>query len=465
MSASSANALADVWSAAGLPQAMTADVAFEGPARVLPSSFAVDAAAQASIAAAALAAEHVSRLRGAPAQTISIDAQAAAAECSAWFSIDGKTPPIWDKFSGLYPCGADVGAPGHVRIHANFAHHRDGALALLGAPTDGSAEKTDVANALRAWRAEDFEQAAGDRKLVVSALRSFAQWDAHPHAAFLRAADLVAIEKIGEAAPRALPARAEKPLAGVRVIELTRILAGPAAGRTLAAYGADVMLVNSPHLPNISSIMETSRGKLSAQVDLQTEDGKAALRRLVRDAHVFVQGYRPGGLAALGFSDERLADLRPGVVCVSLDAYGYAGPWAGKRGFDSLVQTATGFNHAEGEAAGGEPRALPVQILDYATGFLMAFGASVALARQMQEGGSWRVRVSLARTGLWLRSLGRIDDGFALEPPDLRNLARVYKSGYGELVAFPHSARYSRASTDWPRPSVPPGAHAPQWPD
>ena len=156
----------------------------------------------------------------------------------------------------------------------------------------------------------------------------------------------------------------DRPLDGVRVLDLTRILAGPVCGRMLAGYGADVLLVNSPNLPNLESIADTSRGKRSAHVDLRTDAGRQDLRWLLAGSNVFVQGYRPGGLAALGFSPDAVAGLRPGIVCVSLSAYGGVGPWAKRRGFDSLVQTATGFNHAEAEAAGSStPKALPMQIL------------------------------------------------------------------------------------------------------
>jgi len=198
------------------------------------------------------------------------------------------------------------------------------------------------------------------------------------------------LTRIGDAPPLALPTLADSapPLAGVRVLDLTRILAGPVGGRTLAAFGADVMLVNSPNLPNIDAIADTSRGKRSAHVDLLTEEGRQALWRLVDGAHVFLQGYRPGSLAARGFAPEALAARRPGIVAISLSAYGPQGPWADRRGFDSLVQTAMGFNHAEGEAAGdGKPRALPMQILDQASGFLIAFGAAAALWRQLARAG------------------------------------------------------------------------------
>jgi crotonobetainyl-CoA:carnitine CoA-transferase CaiB-like acyl-CoA transferase len=251
----------------------------------------------------------------------------------------------------------------------------------------------------------------------------------------------------------------------VRVLDLTRILAGPVGGRALAAHGADVMLINSPRLPNIEAIADTSRGKLSTHIDLNTDEGRSTLRGLAGSAHVFVQGYRPGGIAERGFDPDELARLRPGIVCVSLSAYGTQGPWAPRRGFDSLVQTAMGFNHAEGEAFGdGQPRPLPMQILDEATGYLIAFGVATALWRQQHEGGSWHVRVSLAQTAQWLRSLGRDTEGLKVPKPDVKPYLENSKSGFGDLVGVRHSAQLSRTPAKWPRPSMPPGSHPPVWP-
>jgi len=467
MLASSTETLRDLWRLAGLGEAPLTRVSLTGAEPALPSSFAVGTAAQSTIAAAALAATEIWHARTGQQQQVSVEMRDAACECIGHFSIDGRVPEIWDKISGLHPCGADVGAPGFVRIHANFAHHRDGALTLLGLPPGPVTEKSDVERALRRWRAEDFEQAAAERGLVVAALRGFAQWDAHPHGQAIAREPLFSIEKIGEAPPRPFTPLAadQSPLAGMRVLDLTRILAGPVGGRTLAAYGADVMLVNAPKLPNIEAIIDTSRGKLSTHVDLKTEAGRAALHELVRGADIVMQGYRPDGLASLGFGPSDVAQLRPGIIYVSLSAYGYRGLWAGKRGFDSLVQTATGFNQAEGEAFGeGKPRALPVQILDYASGFLMTFAAQAALLRQAREGGSWHVRVALAQTGRWLRGLGRIAGGATAARPDFKHLLETYASGYGQLVAIRHSAKFSVTPACWSRPSVPPGTHPPIWP-
>ena len=181
-----------------------------------------------------------------------------------------------------------------------------------------------------------------------------------------------------------------------------------------------------------------------------------------------MQGYRPGALAALGFSPEACADLRPGIIAVTLSAYGREGPWAGRRGFDSLVQNASGINWTEAEALGvPPPKELPAQALDHAAGFLMAFGAMTALARKMREGGSWLVRVSLAQTGHWLTRLGRLQNGFDCPEPseaEIEALREAMDTPFGRLAFIRHAARLSETPARWSRPPVRLGTHAPVWP-
>ena len=479
-------ALAGLWQAAGLPAEALAWADLPGTAAVLPSSFAVATAAQASLGAAALAAATLWQLRSGQAQRVTVDRVNAALDCTGYCALDGVVPNPWDKLSGLYACGADTGEPGWVRIHANFAHHRDGALrllGLLGPPNGPDTPREAVTQALRGWSALAFEQAAADAGLVVAAARSFAQWDAHPQGIALAGDPVVRITPIAPAAgqPLAAPlpwpepgtAASPRPLHGLRVLDLTRILAGPVAGRCLAAYGADVLLVNGPHLPNIASIADTSRGKLSTLIDLREPTGQAELQALLAGAQVFLQGYRPGALAARGWTADALAARRPGIVVASLSAYGQhqpPGPWDDRRGFDSLVQTSTGFNLAEAEAAGNrQPQALPMQVLDYAAGHLLAFGIQAALWRQATQGGSWQVQVSLAGVGLWVRSLGRLDNGLAASRPDISPWLEDSACGFGPggqatLRAVRHAAQLSATPARWVRPAMPPGSHAPVWP-
>ncbi len=459
-------ALQQLWQAAGLDEAALQRAALVGTEPVLPSSFAVGTAAQASLAAGALAAAELGRLRNGVTQQLTVDMRHAALECCTHFLIDGQALQLWDKLAGLYPCGGGDGPAGWVRIHTNFAHHRDGALRLLGLPEGSSAERADVQRALRGWSALDFEQAAADAGLVVAALRNFDEWDAHPQGRAVALQPLLQWTRLGDAPPRPLPPlpRQARPLHGLRVLDLTRILAGPVGTRALAAHGAEVLLVSSPGLPHIEALAETSRGKRSAWADLHDTAARQAFNALLPDAHVFVQGYRPGGLQALGYGAEALAEAHPGIVVVSLSSYGGTGPWSQRRGFDSLVQTASGFNHAEAQAIGsGTARALPMQILDHASGHLIALAACAALQRQQREGGSWHVQVSLAATGHWLRGLGRVADGFSAPKPDFEPYLETTASGFGRLTALRHAAQLSATPAGWERPSMPPGTHPLAW--
>jgi hypothetical protein len=253
------------------------------------------------------------------------------------------------------------------------------------------------------------------------------------------------------------------------VLDLTRVIAGPVCGRTLAGHGADVLLVTASHLPAIAGlVIATGAGKLACHLDLRAAADRETFRSLLRSADVLVQGYRPGALAALGFGADEAMALRPGIVCVSLSAYGHAGPWAGRRGYDSLVQTASGFNVAEAEAAGSDlPRPLPAQAIDWSTGYLMAAAVMAALARRATAGGSWHIRCSLAQTGRWLRSLGRIEGGTALADPtqdDVRDRTESLDSGFGRLTMIRPATRMSATPFGWTRPAMPLGSHAPAWP-
>jgi crotonobetainyl-CoA:carnitine CoA-transferase CaiB-like acyl-CoA transferase len=444
---------------AGLGGTMLSDVELTGAEPVLPTSFAVGTAAQAAIAAAALAAAQLWRLRTGRRQHVSVDMRDAAIEFRSerYLRVDGKYPADdIDRLSGLYRCGDGRWA----RLHTSLPHHYRGMLALLRCADDRAA----VERALAQWEGEALENAAADAGLVATACRSFAEWDRHPQSRAIAQLPLFSIEQIGEAPSEPLT-KAARPLAGIRVLDLTRIIAGPVCGRTLAAHGADVLLVSASHLPSLRPlVIDTGRGKLSTFIDLREASGRETLAALVRDADIFVQGYRPGAVAALGFGPNEVAKIRPGIVYVSLSAYGHDGPWAARRGFDSLVQTASGFNAAEAEAfATSEPRPLPAQALDHATGHLLAFAAMAALTRRAKAGGTWHVRASLAQTAYWLRRLGRIDGMACADPKfdDVRDRLEETASGFGRLTAVRHAAVMDETPPHWQRPSVQLGTHAP----
>jgi crotonobetainyl-CoA:carnitine CoA-transferase CaiB-like acyl-CoA transferase len=455
--------LTDLWRLAGGDAAALDAVTLTGEEPQLPSSFRVAAAAQVSIAAAGLAAAEIWKLRSGQSQAVSVDMRHAVVECRSerYLRVNGEPPPpAWDAIAGVYRTGDQR----FVRLHTNFPHHRAAVCKVL----DCKGEREAVQAALTQWEGEAFETAVYAAGGVVSLMRSYDEWSVLPQAKALAGLPPVTIERIGAAPPKPWPA-GERPLEGLRALDLSRVIAGPVAGRALAAHGADVMLVSGPDLPAIPWLtIDTGRGKFSCFLDLKSEEGRARFRELLAGADIFSQGYRPHALAALGFSPEEAAAISPGIIAVSLSAYGHVGPWAARRGFDSLVQTATGFNHAEGKAAGVDgPKELPAQMLDHATGYLMAFGAMMAKARQAREGGSWHVRVSLAQTGRWLWDLGGLADG--LTTPDLpadavQPFMEESSSGFGPLKAVSHAAVLAKTPAFWSRPAMPLGSHAPQWP-
>lgn len=459
-----AEALAGLWRLAGLDDGALAAVELTGAEPVQPSTYAVGTAALASIAAAGLAAAEIWRARTSRMQRVCVDMRHAAAEFRSerYLRIDGKpAPELWDRIAGLHQAGDGR----WLRLHTNYPHHRDGVLRLLGCDYDRAA----VTAALGQWSAEEFETAAGEAGLVVTMARSTAEWDAHPQGRAVAGLPVLLVEHIGEAPPTPFPAGTPtRPLEGVRVLDLTRVIAGPVCGRTLAAHGATVMNVTAAHLPSTPTLaIDNGRGKLSAFIDLRGEAGRATLRGLTREADVFVQGYRPGAIAGHGFAPEQVAAMRPGIVCVSLCAYGHAGPWAGRRGFDSLVQNANGMNLEEAAAAGEtKPKPLPCQALDHASGYLLALGAMAGLLRRAREGGSWHVRVALATTGHWIRSLGRVENGLACPEQRFEDIADLLEEGespFGRLTTVRDAARLSETPPYWARPSMPLGTHAPRW--
>ncbi len=495
MSTTPADALAGLWSLAGADPSALSRVTLTGSDPALPSSFAVGTLAQATIAATGLAAAELHRQRTGQSQSVTVDMRHAAIEFRSerYFRTDAPPTDPWDKIAGLYRTRDG----GWIRLHTNFPHHRDGILALLGTrlaireaqqvateslgtrlaireaqqvATESCAYDRDaVQSALLQWDGDAFETAAAEAKMVVTRTRSLDEWAAHPQGRTVAALPPFEIIKVADAPPRPLP-RSGRPLAGVRVLELTRIIAGPVAGRTLAAHGADVLHITSPNLPSIPSlVIDTGRGKRPAFLDLDTSDGSGQLSALLRSADIFVQGYRPGGLASRGFDPLEAARNNPGLIAVSLSAYGHVGPWSGRRGFDSLTQNANGINVAEAIAATGKmdrPKELPAQALDHAAGYILAFGAMIALHRRATEGGSWLVRTSLAQVGEYLKSLGRIDGGHAAPDPkfdDVADLMETTASGFGPLRAVTHAAELSATPARWDLPAMPLGHYPPAW--
>lgn len=427
---------------------------------VLPTDLPIGPLAAATLGATGLAAAALWQLRSGHLQSVGVDMRAAtlAMTSATYLRVNGQPVKSWDPITGYYP----VRDGQWVYLHGNFAHLRDGLLELFGVPNDPAA----LRKALQTWSAADVEAAAGERGLCGVAVRTRKDWEAHPQAIATAALPLIEITRVSDAPPRPLKG-GTRPLSGVRVLDLSRVIAGPMTARTLAEHGASVMQVGAAHLPSIESlVIDTGLGKHSCAINLDLDTGVSALHDLVDSADVFLNAYRPGTLERRGFSPAALAQRRPGIICVTVTAFSRNGPWAQRRGYDTLVAAATGLTWS----GRGDPARLPCQPLDYLTGYLGAFGAMLALQRRAQEGGSWHVQLSLERTSAWIRemtdTLGR-EPAFAAAVPPAAEISDLYAelpSRFGALRHLKPVVQMAATPARWTRPPVPLGSDPAVWP-
>jgi crotonobetainyl-CoA:carnitine CoA-transferase CaiB-like acyl-CoA transferase len=454
---------------AGWSDRRAMDVTFTGGADpVLPTPFRIGAAGAATVAASGLAAAELWEACTGRRQSVAVDVRQATASLRSGHYMklaDAKVSAARNNIMGVYPTRDGRWS----YLHCNFPNHRAAALGVLGVAEDRDA----VAQAVASWNAADLEEAIIAANGAGGMARTRSEWAQHPQAAAVAALPLMEILRIGESDPEPLPS-GDRPLSGIRVLDLTRVLAGPTCARTLAEHGAEVMKITAAHLPNLGyQEWDTGHGKLSAELDLRIPGNIDILRGLVREADVFSQGYRPGTLSGRGLSPEALAAIRPGLVYVSLCAFGHAGPWASRRGFDTVVQTVSGMTIRQAESVPGKtagPQFYPVSAIDYCTGYLMAFGAMVALARRTQEGGSWLVRTSLAQVGKWIVDLGEVPAAALGDVPtefsaaELERWSTTSETPSGHLRHLKPVVQLSETPPYWTRPSVPLGYHRPVWP-
>ncbi|MEU8959615.1 CoA transferase [Streptomyces sp. NPDC048518] len=453
------SAAASAWAALGGDPALLPRVSVVVRESALPARLPVMDLARACVGVCALAAaESVAARDGRDVPAVRVDdgAVATAFTSERHLLVDGRAPVNFAPLSRFWPT-----ADGWARTHANYPHHRAALTAALGLSERADADA--VAAAVAERTATAVEEAVYSAGGLAVAVRDPAQWAAHPQGAAVAGRPLLVRERIGDGPARPLPPLAgspPRPAAGLRVLDLTRVVAGPVATRTLALLGADVLRVDSPRLPELADQhTDTGFGKRSATLDLDDRTDRRTFDELLDRADVVVTGYRPGALDRFGLGARELAARRPGVVLAQLSAWGGSGPWAGRRGFDSLVQAATGIAVVEGGPE--RPGALPAQALDHGTGYLLAAAVLRSLTERATAGGSYGVRLALTQTAAWLTGggaggggrgehAGRVEVGDPYDGP-ARRLVEV-DSPVGRLRYALPPVSFAGGPADWARP-------------
>lgn len=432
---------------------------------VFPTPFLLGKAAATVLAAQGVSISSIWHQRSGRAQAVSVDIADAAVSLKSVVHLRqrGYPVPYPDQtypLTNFFRCRDGR----HIFLHAGYPHLRDGLLKLLNCPN----EAHSIAEAVLAWDSWTLEDAVAKATLCGGVVRSEEEWLNTPQGRLLASQPVIEIERIGDSAPKAFSA-ARRPLEGIRVLDLTHVLAGPMCTRTLAEQGATVLRVRSPAHPVIPSfVMDTGHGKLSTLLDLTQTADAGRLSDLMKSTDIFVQSYRPGTIAELGFSAEEAARIRPGIVYVSFSCYGESGPWGKRGGWEQLAESVTGMAVSQGSMA--KPELSPVYPNDYITGYLGAYGALAALLLRAKEGGSYHVRVSLSRTAMWIQSFGRLSPHEWKQTPEpspeiMARLEITQESPYGMLRFMGPITAYSETQPYWEFPSAPMAAHAPVWPE
>jgi crotonobetainyl-CoA:carnitine CoA-transferase CaiB-like acyl-CoA transferase len=445
---------------------------FTGDDPIIPTPFRVAEASAVSVGLAASAAHEIWRLRGGGQQEIAVDLNAAASSLVSFGLLkrDGTSvprPAETNPTVGFYQTADNR----WVHLHGGFPYLARRTLDLLNSPNT----REDIAAAVSKWNGQALEDAIAFMKLSGAMVRTAEEWRHTQQGMVMADTPPIVLKRIGDAPVLRLD-QAKQPLDGVRVVDLTRVLAGPTVGRTLASHGAEVLSVRAEKLPTIDVFdLDTGHGKRSTYLDLTKPGDAEQLRALARTAHVFIDSYRPGALSELGVTPAALSHSSPGIIYCAVSCYGHHGPWAGRRGWEQLAQCVTGIAVDQGAfqaaRAGSRresvPALIPAAVCDYVTGYLGAAGVAAALLRRFREGGSWLVEVSLCATAMWLQSLGKI----AVNDVPKEWNPGVGLDGYwqscqtdrGRLDFLGPVVRMSETPPRWPLPPPEQGAHKAAW--
>ena len=455
----------------GLPLPDKGEVSITGSDPVLNTHFRLAATASAAIAGIGVAVNDLWELKTGRRQSIAIDAVAATAALKSknYFQAKNTNGTFENVTDASHE--ANRGLTGIFQTkdgrwllpHFGLDHLRRRMLGLLQA----DANTDSIAKAVAKWDALELENAIDEARVCGGMIRTNEEWLQEPHGKILAAKPVVEIIKIGDSEPEPMPT-GDRPLSGIRALDLTRILAGPITGRTLAEHGADVLMVSAPHLPQVwSYVADTSHGKRSCFLDLRDESEKQTLLDLVKTADVFSQGYRPDKINQMGLGPEALAEIRPGLVYVSINCYGADGPFSHRAGWEQIAQIMTGIA-AEGvqSSTGYKPKTLPAAANDYITGYLGAYGTLLALARRAREGGSYHVRVSLCQTGMMIYDQGKVSalpENLNLGISDVDSLCIESDSHLGRIKHLAPVLSLSETRPYWALATPKMGSNDPRW--
>lgn len=435
---------------------------------VLPTKFRLGESTAAVSLAIGVAINDLWELRTGRRQDLGLDVVHAAATLKSYEYFNERDKPVNTDWAAQRS-RQGISWPHPTKDGRYFLPHMG--LPHLGARIlkilDCEYELESVQRAVASWDALELENAIAEVNACGAMVRSQAEWLAHPHGALMAKQPVIEIKKIGDSEPEPLPdSPSTRPLAGYRVLDLTRILAGPTCARTLAEHGADVLMVTAEHLPQAERfVQDTSHGKRSCFLDLTKTDEREQLLNLVKRTDVFSQGYRPGVMQKLDLSAEQLAMSRPGLIYTSMNCYGYQGPFSNRAGWEQLAQTVTGIADEQGE---GRPRLLPAAACDYTTGYLAAYGTLLALGLRARQGGSYHVRASLCQSAMFIQRQSRVasyDSKLVIDQDQLASVLCESETAYGSIDFLGPVLQMSETQPEWDLPTPRLGTHQPEWLD
>ena len=460
-------AFEEVMAARGKGMPAAGEVTITGQDPVYSTKFKIGSTCAAVLGGVGTAVNDIWELKTGRRQKVAIDARHAAAGLrSTDYMMRPNANGVWEPVvSASHKAMRAITQPWPTKDgrwvlpHFGLPNLQARMQKLLGC----EANPDSVAKAVLKWDALDLEAAIDEHRVCGGMVRTNAEWLVSDHGKVLAAKPIVEVIKIGESAPEPMPA-GDRPLSGIRALDLTRILAGPICARTLAEHGADVLMIAAEGIPQIPEhVMDTSHGKRSTYLNLKNPEDNARLKALVKDADVFSQGYRPGMISGLGFGPEELAAVRPGIVYASISCYGADGPFSHRGGWEQVAQTMTGILH---EGTPDRPQFLPAAACDYTTGYLATYGILLALARRATEGGSYHVRVSLCQSGMFVYRQGDVGyqpAGMDLTEAELDALRIESQPAFGPLRHLGPLLRLSETPPRWDRPTPVLGGNAPEW--